>query len=296
MKLCLGTVQFGTDYGIQRAGRPTSDNVDKILSYAIEHGVNCFDTASAYGDAENIIGRYIKNCSYAAEKMNIVSKLSSTALKNIPHFEWENIIKQNAEMSIKTLGVSKLKAYLFHNAALIHSQEAVKALAAVCREGMAEKVGVSIYSPDEALKALEYDEIGVIQIPYNVFDQRLDKCGFFIKAKKKGIEIYARSTLLQGLVTMSPNKLPKNMKFAEKYLRRLLYFCGKYNVSPLKAAIGYVQLHSDIDYLVFGVDDIQQLIEYISINKYGIPQEMAEDLRREFEVVEEKLVNPVLWS
>jgi len=58
MKYCLGTVQFGTDYGIQDNGRPKEQQVFDILDYAIDNGIKTIDTAFAYGDAESIIGNY----------------------------------------------------------------------------------------------------------------------------------------------------------------------------------------------------------------------------------------------
>jgi aryl-alcohol dehydrogenase-like predicted oxidoreductase len=46
----LGTVQFGQPYGIaNKIGRPSYQAVLDILKYAVEQGVNCLDTAAAYG-------------------------------------------------------------------------------------------------------------------------------------------------------------------------------------------------------------------------------------------------------
>lgn len=73
MKLALGTVQFGMDYGVQGGIQPAEETVEGILSCAIDKGIGYFDTASAYGNAEEILGRYIKKNREKAEKMQLVS-------------------------------------------------------------------------------------------------------------------------------------------------------------------------------------------------------------------------------
>lgn len=296
MKLCLGTVQFGMDYGIQGQKRPSETLVDEMLAYAFNHGINCLDTASLYGNAEEVIGNFIKKYRKKFDKIQMISKMPSHSLEVVSDKVWSDTMLYHAEHSITTLGIDKLYAYLFHHAGYIFEEKAVEALASVTTKGLAEKIGVSVYSPEEAMKALEYQEIKVIQIPYNVFDQRLDQCGFFQKAKKAGVEIYARSTLLQGMVMMNPDMLPKKMSFAADYLRRFLNICSEYNIPPLQAAVGYVSASPYIDYMVFGADNKKQLAEYISIWDLGMPEEMVYDLKSAFETVEEKLVNPVFWE
>ncbi len=295
MKYCLGTVQFGLNYGIQGNGRPLEDNVFKMLDFAIDNGIDIFDTASAYGDAEEILGVYVRANPEKLQSVKVVSKLKPDAFANEQIKDWKNIAIKNAKESAEKLGIKKYEAYLFHNAAYIYDKAAVAALEAVKSEGIAERIGVSIYTPEEAMKALEYPSITAIQIPYNLFDQRLDSKGFFEKAKERNILVFARSSLLQGLAMMDPNKLPCRVSFAEKYLREFLAICNYYGIPPLNAAVGYVGSKSEIDYVVFGVDNISQLNEYISIRNTVLPDGMVERIRNTFDNVEEKLVNPVLW-
>lgn len=296
MKLALGTVQFGMNYGIQGGIRPSMKEADDIISYAIDRGIHCFDSASAYGDAEKVVGAYIRHHPDRLGQMKVISKLQATVLKEMPTDVWRDAILKNAENSIEALGIRQLEAYLFHDASCIYDKEAVKALANVVDAGVAKKIGVSVYSKEEAVKALEYNEISVVQIPYNVFDQRLDQCGFFEKARQKDVEIYARSSLLQGLVMMDPDKLPEEVGFAADYIRKFHRICREYNVSYLKGAVGYVLSHPDIDYIVFGVDNKDQLMEYVAMQEERIPKKMWDTLRIEFANVEEKLVNPTLWN
>ena len=57
-KLVLGTVQFGLDYGINNAmGQVPIDEVKDILNFAKKSGITSLDTASGYGNSEQILGK-----------------------------------------------------------------------------------------------------------------------------------------------------------------------------------------------------------------------------------------------
>ena len=60
VKYCLGTVQFGSQYGIQGNRQPLEREVFEMLNFAIDRGIEIFDTASAYGESEKILGAYIR--------------------------------------------------------------------------------------------------------------------------------------------------------------------------------------------------------------------------------------------
>ena len=62
MKIALGTVQWGLNYGISnKKGIPSKDELNRILSFADKSGINLLDTASAYGNSEARIGDFSKN-------------------------------------------------------------------------------------------------------------------------------------------------------------------------------------------------------------------------------------------
>ena len=287
MNYCLGTVQFGMNYGVQGNGRPNLDSIYNILDTAIENKIDTFDTAIAYGEAEEILGQYILDRTIDSKNVRIITKDKSN----------ENLLSliSNIENSIKRLNIDKLYGFLFHDSTVVYNKERMTQLIDIKDNGLAEKIGVSIYSPDEAIKALEYD-IDIIQVPYNLFDNRLDKVDFFKKAKSKNIEIYARSSLLQGLALMDYNKLPKNVEFAKDYLIKFDDLCIKSKIDRLNAAVNYVSSNKYIDFIVFGTDNINQLKEYLLIKENVLPNSFIEEIKSNFNNVPDKLVNPTLWK
>lgn len=287
MNYCLGTVQFGMNYGIQNNGRPNLELVFSMLDEAISNGVFSFDTAMAYGNAEQILGEYICDRKINKDYIKIITKGKSQSSSQITI--------DDIKKSIGNMHIDKLYGFLFHDSSVVYSSDSMTLLNRIKKDGYAENVGVSIYTPDEALKALEYD-VDIIQIPYNLFDSRLDKVDFFKKAKEKNIEIYARSSLLQGLVLMDYNQLPSNVSFAKDYLVKFDELCRKYNVAKLNAAVNYVSSNEYIDYIVFGTDNMRQLLEYLSIKDTSLPIEFIKEIKEAFSDVSEKLVNPTLWE
>jgi len=68
-KLVLGSVQFGMHYGISNQdGSPENEELNQILDFANQIGVQIIDTASAYGSAEERLG-------IASKQFKIVSKI-----------------------------------------------------------------------------------------------------------------------------------------------------------------------------------------------------------------------------
>ena len=60
MELCLGTVQFGMDYGIRGQKQPSVEQAVEMLDYATQNGINTIDTANAYGTAEDVVGTFLQ--------------------------------------------------------------------------------------------------------------------------------------------------------------------------------------------------------------------------------------------
>ena len=293
MRYCLGTVQFGLNYGIQNNGRPSETQVNELLKTALSSGIDVFDTAAAYGDSEIVLGKFFSQ--HPNLTCKIVTKISSDVLNSAGSgFEYDVLCKC-AKESLNKLQMKKLYGLLYHDSKVVDLSSRVSSLIKLKESNLVEKVGISVYTPEEALKAIGYN-IDIVQVPYNLFDARLDKEGFFTKAKEKNIEIYARSSLLQGLALMDYNNLPENVLFAKTYVKKFDDICRKYGVDRLFAAVNYVASNEYIDYIVFGVDNMDQLQQYLSIRDGELTKKFIDEIKSEFNDVPEKLVNPVLWK
>lgn len=296
MKYCLGTVQFGLKYGVASSVHPTEKDSINIIDCAIDNGINCLDTAAAYGNAEEIIGKYLKSNPLKRDKIRIATKTLPYVFDGIDPKDYDKILKAEILKSIKKLNCEYLDYYMFHTGNDIFDEKKVESIKKLEKSGLVKSVGASIYSSEEAIHFVENEKLNCVQLPYNAIDRRLDKSNFFNLAIEKNKIVFCRSIFLQGLLTMNPNNLPQNMKFAEKTLIQYDSLCEKYHVSKIAFALAYMKHKKGIDYVVFGVDSIEQLKQQIDLQNMVLPKEAITEADHIFIDTNEKILNPQLWG
>ncbi|HXG23721.1 MAG TPA: aldo/keto reductase, partial [Chthonomonadales bacterium] len=114
-RLMLGTVQWGMPYGIaNRQGQPTYEEARAILACAYEGGVNCLDTAAAYGTSEEVIGRALEELGLK-DHFIVVTKLRHLRHKEFTKQEAEAEIEDSVRSSLRRLRRESLPIVLFHD-------------------------------------------------------------------------------------------------------------------------------------------------------------------------------------
>ena len=296
-KLCLGTVQLGMRYGVNNAlGRqPTQEECFDILQTALDMGIDCFDTASAYGNAEELLGAFGLASKYTKEgtPVRIISKLRP---------ECENsgeAVLQEIRSTLRRLKADSLYGYMLHRASDMGKNGIMAGLASAKEIGLVQKVGVSIYAQEEAMGAVHHKSIDMIQIPCNVLDHRLERANFFSAAMERGVEVYARSAFLQGLLLMEPEQAEKRVQGSGRYIELLRDVAEKHGFSVQEAAFLFVFCHPGISRTVFGVDESSQLRENCRIVEQA---DAFEDCRRDLDEnfasldIPDKVLLPNLWT
>lgn len=288
-KLCLGTAQLGMKYGVNNAiGRqPTEEEAFALLHICENAGIETFDTASAYGNAEEILGRFYHNKS---NNIRFISKLKPGCIDS------ETAVLEEVNISLKRLKVKQLAGYLLHRATDLQRIGIMSGMLEAKRLGLTKMIGISIYEPEEAIKAATDERIDCIQIPYNVLDKRLDQVGFFKLVKQNHKEVYARSTMLQGLLLMDPRKAELYVNGAGSYIGAFQNIATKHRYTPVEAAFLYCINHPGINYVVFGVETTEQLMDNISIyNKSDGFEACYRELSIAFQSVPKRIIMPNLW-
>ena len=289
MKIILGTVQFGLEYGINNSkGKPTQETVNNLLDTAFNNNVQILDTAEAYGNSQEVIGTYHKQSS---NQFKIITKFSSTRAdlpKNI-----KNRIKSN----IETLEVDNLYCYMFHNYSDFKSYytEFEAEIEGIKKEGLIEKLGVSIYTNEDLEDLLNYDAIDVVQIPFNLLDNSKQRGSVLQKAKEKGIEIHTRSVFLQGLFFKELNSIPEKIKSIINSLKEIKDLAKSNDIELSRLALNYAYQQDFIDNVLIGVDSISQLNENLKLINKPISIEIIEKIN-EIDVEKISVLNPSNWN
>jgi aryl-alcohol dehydrogenase-like predicted oxidoreductase len=286
MKLALGTVQFGSSYGIaNRQGQVTENEVAKILEYAKGSNINTLDTAIGYGDSEQCLGRVGVN------NWKIITKLPEIPQGCKDINAW---INNEFYESLKRLNVNCIKGLMLHKPMqLLESigQEIWSTLQGLKQSGLVEKVGFSIYEPKEIEQIWEDFQPDIIQAPFNILDQRLKTSGWLEKLHYNGVEVHVRSIFLQGLLLMKKEDRPEKFNLWNTIWQEWDSWLEEVKISALEASLGFVNNESMLDRSVVGVDSLKQLKEIIAC-----PELQIKDIPTEITTTDQNLINPVNWS
>jgi len=295
-KLCLGTAQFGLDYGVaNKNGKPSLERAFEMLDFAFENGIKWHDTAQAYGNAEEVLGEYLAHRGNLSE-FHIISKLFPKAFDDVSECVFKDI-KEAVFLSLKKLNIKDLDGFLFHTPEYIYREDLVEQMIRVREKGLVRNIGVSIYETNHALDAAQMEWVDYIQVPYSVFDQRLSHSEFFELTRRNNKKVFARSAFLQGLTLMSVSDIPEGLESAKGYIEELAALCRQYGLSRLEVSELFSLNDERIDFFVFGGDSVQQLKEVVEVSENeDLPESLKRELREKFADIERSLIMPNLWE
>ena len=282
--LVLGTAQLGMKYGVANTtGQPDVETVVDIIRVAWEGGIRAFDTAQAYGESERALGRAFRALGIT-EQVEVTTKLAKDIDVND-----EAVVVKAVKGSLDRLGVPIL------HAVLLHTEGEIGRLPALLSHSFTRHIGLSVYSPERALKALEMEDMSMLQMPGNVLDRRFERAGIFEGAKERGVQVYLRSVFLQGLLLIDPEQLPSHLKFALPVIQTMASLAHRLRVSSRVLALQYVKQAFPDAHVIIGAETPQQVQENISLWK-AVPLLGIIDLIREaFDGVDERVVDPRMW-
>ena len=290
MKIGLGTVQFGMDYGVSNAaGKVLAPEVSKILDLAKQQSISILDTASSYGNSEEVLGSVLaddRSFSIVTKtpvfKNEIITKSEVTELNNA----FAASLKKLQQPSVYGLLVHSSEDLLKHGGDLLWEK-----MCNLKEQGLVKKIGVSVYTAEQIDRISDKYSIDLIQVSINVFDQRLLLSGHLSKLKKTNIEIHARSIFLQGVLLSKVTDLPSYFKPFHSHLQRYYEFVYKHNWSPVQASLGFALGIEEIDTVLLGVESEAQLREIINTAK-----SLDSSLFRRFAMDDDLLLNPSKWQ
>ena len=156
-------------------------------------------------------------------------------------------------------------------------------------------MGVSIYTNEELEDLLKYDDIDIVQLPFNLLDNSKQRASILKKSKDKGIEIHTRSAFLQGLFFKELNTIPKKISALTSSLKEIKEIAKSYKLEIANLALNYVYQQDFIDNVLIGVDTVDQLNE--NLKQIETPVSM-EIIRRidEIDTDEKAFLNPSNWN
>lgn len=291
MRLGLGTVQFGLDYGISNAaGRVPAEEVARILQVAAEAGVGVLDTAAAYGMSEEVLGQALPR----EHGFQIVTKTLPLGGKPITPAAVRQV-SETFRRSLERLGQASVYGLMVHHASDLLGEGGDllwDELTELKRQGLVQKIGTSVYTAEQ-IDALLARPLDLIQLPLNVLDQRLLESGHLDALKRHDVEIHVRSAFLQGLLLMPSSELPPPFSGVRQHLEAYHEAMARHGLTRAGAALAFLRSQASIDEIIVGVTTGAQLQELLDAFRQPLPQDL--DFRA-FAWNDETVLDPSRWQ
>ena len=179
------------------------DTARRVLTKALDLGVNFFDTARGYGDSEEKIGLALDE---RRDEFYISTK--SPALSVVE-------MRKDIEKSLKFLRTDYIDIYLCHN--LRHPRDyekvmgpdgAMKALLEAKEEGVIGHIGFSCHRFHETMeRGIESGIFEAIMVSYNILNDELVDETILPLARKMNVGVIAMKPLAGGALASPPREL-----------------------------------------------------------------------------------------
>ncbi len=295
-QMMLGTVQFGMPYGIaNQTGQPEYRDVVAIVDAAVTGGVNCFDTAAAYGQSEEILGRALKELGIG-HKVAVVTKVRPLTTEELANPRLaESAIQASIELSLQRLQLDCLPIVLFHrecDAGFLHI------LARLRDEGKLKHFGVSCgNTPGTAADFVSGGHASALQIPANIVDHRHSRSGIIQNSVSRNVAIFIRSVYLQGLLAMAEETIPDKLRGILPERQRLTSIAEDSGLSLMELALRYILTLPGITSVLTGVETLEQVEQnLVTFARGRLSEDILSAIHQDVTELPEVIITPSMWS
>jgi len=296
----LGSVQLGVKYGAaNKTGKPSRKAALNLLRKAVDSGIRQFDTARAYGDAEERLGEALKGRrTFTVTKLSPLTELRPGAGRDAV----ERAVDASISESCKALQRDSLDCLLLHRASHMTAFDGFvwRRLLEHVQNGKVQRLGVSVQSPSEARQALLNHHVVHIQMPFNILDWRWSEAGVISQImRRRDLTVHARSVFLQGLLAADDAGVWPRIKGVDPEavlgpIRDLARELGRESAADL--CMAYARGQEFIDGIVIGMETDEQLDLNLRLSvKRPLTLQECRRVDERMPRLPEQLLNPALW-
>ena len=261
-EIAFGGVEIGLPYGIgvkwEEDMLPEKDAMQLLLT-ALDSGLNFFDTARMYGVSKRIMRQ-----PFAGRRDEIVlctkCRHFRDEMGNLPDDETlRKIIHQSLEESLKALQTDYIDLYMLHQGdmEILNRDVIAEEMQKLKTKGVVRSIGVSAYSAEESKKIIVSGVWNVVQLPFNLMDQRQQS--LFGLAEEKGVGIVVRSVLLKGLLSNRGTGLHPMLAPVEKHIQQYQGLLNDKFTNLPELAVKFALSFPQVSSVLVGMDKLDYL-------------------------------------
>lgn len=280
----------GKGYGF---GSITENESIDLLNYALDQGVNVFDSAPIYGfgTSEQRIGKAFKNC---RENVHIISKSGVSWHDNmrVNTTNDPGVAKKMLEDSLRRLDTDYIDLYMIHwPDSKVDIRKPMDVLAKAKLNGKIKHIGLCNTYDEDLSKALEIDKIEAVQNQLNVFDTGGLDC--VQNSLKSDISFMSWGTFDKGIITGSVTKDRKferddarswapwwkqsNYKEKVEKMEKVLPFLESIGFNGADFAISFNLSFDNVSNILCGTRNQKQLDSVLSSIKNQMPEDQLNE-------------------
>ena len=282
----IGTAQFGMNYGIANSnGQPSESTTKEIIERAMESEIFYYDTAIAYGNSEEILGKIFEEL-----RISQLVKIFTKIPKLTEASSLESILKHVGQ-SLSRLKIHQIFGLLLHSE-LDHLY--LEKLGKIKEKDFCKYIGISV--GHDALfnsELTKHPRLDLIQVPANLLDRRNLIPEVLENSENK--QTIVRSIYLQGLFSIVPSKLSEFHRPLKPFIEKLRQIAESCGIGINEMALRYILAYSP-DYIVIGVESVEQLQNNLAWFKKGsLKKSIVDQISAISYDLDFKLITPYQW-
>ncbi len=216
-RICLGCMGFGDAATGQHSWTLGEAESREIIQYALDQGINFFDTAIAYqlGSSERYVGKALRDMAKREDVVVATKFLPRTQQQIADGVSGEQAILTSLDQSLQNLGMDYVDLYIYHiwdyNTPI---EEVLRALHKAKQAGKVREIGIAnVYAWQLAKANALAEREGLskfisVQNHYNLI-MREDERELFGLCQEDNIALTPYSALASGRLSRLPNETTK---------------------------------------------------------------------------------------
>jgi aryl-alcohol dehydrogenase-like predicted oxidoreductase len=257
-----------------------------LVEAALAAGITVFDTAPAYGVAEERLGRTLGDRGEVWTKLGRHEAIGETL---------ERDARESLEASLGKLRRGEIELLQWHNwtADLADNAYFRRCWDKLRDDPRIRGLGASTYGSTDALAAVMSGLFQVVQVEWNILNPWVVDA-IEGAARARAVRIAVRSVFLQGALTDDARDLPALPVLATR-VGRAQQLARRVGVSLRDLALRSALGHPGIDYVLMGVDRLDQIQEAASLANEEAFADPVRDAVRSLSETYDPALDPRTW-
>ena len=177
---------------------------------------------------------------------------------------------------------------------LLQNDDVLKIFSDLKKTGLVRATGVSTYTPEETRRSIETGTWDVIQLPFNILDQR--QSDLFPLAAKAGIGIVVRSVLMKGLLSGRGKDLHPALNEVQQHIRTCNEVAAEASLELSTLATKFALAFPEVSSILVGLDRMEYLYKCLEACNSGALNENLMSRTKQLAYADPEFLNLHTWS